>query len=281
MLAPRVFVPARPNRGARVRRGLMAVSAGALLLLGAACTAGTSADPIAAEGTTETAANIEASTPDRPVLVAAAVSQAPAVDSAPALPDWVTTRLEADPPQLALTYPAEGSTVTESYILFSGKAEPGSIVAAGPYEAKADAHGQWNIGLVLTSGQNVATFSTTSEDGVETRESVTVHLKSQDGFAGHDDKPHQKPNGSAGAFEASQKYGSCGEAVPYDVFKGKAAPGTSISVTSPYGGGTATAGADGYWKVKVTFEAAPVGEVFTVTVSDGSDVKTFTFTRKQ
>ena len=45
--------------------------------------------------------------------------------------------------------------------------------------------------------------------------------------------------------------------------------------------GTAVAGDDGYWKVKVTFEAAPVGEAFTVTVSDGTEVKTFSFTRKK
>ncbi len=270
MPASRIALPVPPVRGARIRRGLIAATAGALLLLGAACTGGTSeADPPAEAP--DSVANVDTTTPERPQLVAGAVSSAAAVDSAPALPEWVTARLEAPPPQLALTYPAEGSTVTESYVMFSGKAEPGSTVASGPFETKADAHGQWNIGLVLSAGQNVATFSTTSTEGVETKESVTVHFKPKDS--------HNKHKSGDGSFNASQHYGSCGDKLPYDVFKGKADPGTTVTVSSAYGGGTTTAGDGGYWKLKVTFEAAPVGVEFPVTVSDGSTTKTFSFTR--
>lgn len=272
----RVFLPARPirgrpNRGSLLRRGLIAATAGALVLLGAACGGSASTDtPEAATGSAETAANIETTAPEPPVLVAAAISEAAAEPGGAELPSWVTARLEAEPPALALTYPAEGSTVTESYMVFSGKAEPGSLVAAGPYETKADEHGQWNIGLVLSAGQNVATFSTTSKEGVETKESVTVHLKPKEGT-------HQKP--VDGSFHASQRYGSCGEKVPYDVFKGKAAPGSTISVNSAYGSGSTVAGNDGYWKIKVTFSTAPVGESFAVNVSDGSATETFSFVR--
>lgn len=275
MFQPRVFVRSHPPRGDRVRRGAVAAIGGALLLLGAACSgAAPAAEPAVDPASADQATNIEANSPARSVLVASAAAEAP---SAPALPDWVTARLEADPPALALTYPAEGATVTDSYILFSGKAEPGSTVAAGPFETKADAHGQWSIGLVLSAGQNVATFSTTSEDGVETKDSVTVHYKPPHQVAGDVDEHQTKPHD--GGFHASQQYGSCGEAVPYDVFKGKAAPGTTITVSSPYGGGTATAGGDGYWKAKVTFEAAPVGQEFTVNVSDGASTETFSFIR--
>lgn len=181
MPGSRIALPVPPIRGGRIRRGLIAAGAGALLLLGAACEGSTDSHaPDTAEGSTApegSVANVESASSERPVLVAAAVSAAPAVDSVPPLPDWVTKRLEADPPQLSLSYPAQGATFTESYVMFSGKAEPGSIVAAGPYETKADQHGQWNIGLVLSAGQNTATFSTTSEEGVETRESVTVHYQ--------------------------------------------------------------------------------------------------------
>jgi hypothetical protein len=171
---------------------LIAASAGAFLLLGAACGGSTASDtPEGADGSADTVANIETVAPEQPVLVAGAVSAAPAVDTGATLPDWVTQRLDADPPKLALNYPGEGTTFTESYVMFSGNAEPGSTIAAGPFETKADQHGQWNIGLVLSAGQNVATFSTTSDEGVETKESVTVHFKPKQGtYASTDGSKH-------------------------------------------------------------------------------------------
>lgn len=81
-------------------------------------------------------------------------------------------------------------------------------------------------------------------------------------------------------FTANQKYGSCGEAVPYDKFFGTAAPGSTIWVESPYGTGTTTAGAEGYWDIRVDFPEALVGEPFTVVVesTDGGYAE-FTFVR--
>jgi hypothetical protein len=81
-------------------------------------------------------------------------------------------------------------------------------------------------------------------------------------------------------FTANQKYGSCGEAVPYDKFYGTAAPGSTIWVESPYGSGTTTAGVEGHWDIRVDFPEAPVGEPFTVVVESSDDGRaTFTFTR--
>ena len=79
-------------------------------------------------------------------------------------------------------------------------------------------------------------------------------------------------------FSANQKYGSCGEAVPYDKFWGTAKPGSTIKATSPYGSNSTTAGEKGHWEMKVTFPDAPVGEKFTVTItsSDGGS-QSFTF----
>lgn len=82
------------------------------------------------------------------------------------------------------------------------------------------------------------------------------------------------------AFTANQKYGSCGEAIPYDKFYGTAAHESTIWVESLYGSGTTTAGADGFWDIRVEFPDAPVGEPFDVVVesSDGGWAS-FTFVR--
>lgn len=81
-------------------------------------------------------------------------------------------------------------------------------------------------------------------------------------------------------FTANQKYGSCGEEIPYDKFFGTAAAGSTIWVESPYGSGTTTAGEAGNWDIRVDFPEAPTGEPFTVVIesSDGGRA-TFTFVR--
>ena len=80
------------------------------------------------------------------------------------------------------------------------------------------------------------------------------------------------------AFTAHQKYGECGEPIPFDIFFGSADPGALISVESPYGGGEAEADESGHWELKVEFPDAPEGEAFEVVVetSDGHR-KVFSF----
>ena len=76
------------------------------------------------------------------------------------------------------------------------------------------------------------------------------------------------------SFTAASAYGSCEEPIPYDIYSGTAAPEATVTVTSPHSATTTTtADGSGHWSVEVTFEAAPVGEPFTVTaVSDGQSV---------
>jgi hypothetical protein len=81
------------------------------------------------------------------------------------------------------------------------------------------------------------------------------------------------------AFSANQKYGTCDEELSYDVFYGKAAPGATVSATSPYGSATTTANEYGKWKLHVEFPDAPVGTPFEVVVTDGTSTETFTFTK--
>lgn len=80
------------------------------------------------------------------------------------------------------------------------------------------------------------------------------------------------------AFHAAQAYGSCDEPVPYDIFSGQATPGSTVSVSSPYGSGSTTADGQGHWERKVEFPAAPRGETFTVAVSGLGGSTTFSFT---
>ncbi len=82
------------------------------------------------------------------------------------------------------------------------------------------------------------------------------------------------------AFSANQKYGSCAENPPYDVFFGRAMPGTKIWIESAFGGAVTEANGDGYWEKKVYFETAPVNEGFKVVVeSSAGHRKEFWFTR--
>lgn len=80
------------------------------------------------------------------------------------------------------------------------------------------------------------------------------------------------------AFSATQKYGSCGEAVPYDIFSGTATPGSTVTISSAYGAGSATADADGHWGKKVEFPSAPRNETFAVNISGSGGSKTLSFT---
>ena len=82
----------------------------------------------------------------------------------------------------------------------------------------------------------------------------------------------QEQGGGEVAFSASAQYGSCEEPIPYDNYSGTAAPGATVTITSPWSATTtATADGSGHWAVQVTFEAAPVDEPFTVTISSGGD----------
>ena len=76
---------------------------------------------------------------------------------------------------------------------------------------------------------------------------------------------------AAVSFSAVSRYGSCEEDPPYDEYSGTATPGTVVTITSPWSAtAQTTADGSGNWYLRVEFPSAPVGEVFTVTASDGS-----------
>lgn len=94
----------------------------------------------------------------------------------------------------------------------------------------------------------------------------------------HDPPPTETPPTDS-RFSASQRWGSCDEDPPYEEFKGTAAPGATVTATSPFGGGSTTAGTDARWYLRVEFPEAPVNVPFLVTVTSGANAATFTFTR--
>ena len=98
------------------------------------------------------------------------------------------------------------------------------------------------------------------------------HHEEQGSGGGEEEHTGGGEGGGQVAFSASAQYGSCEEPIPYDNYSGTAAPGATVTITSPWSATTtATADSSGHWAVQVTFEAAPVDEPFTVTISSGGE----------
>lgn len=77
---------------------------------------------------------------------------------------------------------------------------------------------------------------------------------------------------SSASFTAAARYGSCELDPPYDEYSGTAAPGATVTITSPYSDPVqVTAAGDGTWAVTVFFPSAPANETFTVSLSDGTE----------
>ena len=67
-------------------------------------------------------------------------------------------------------------------------------------------------------------------------------------------------------FSANQDYGSCAEPIPYGEFSGKAKSGSTLTVSSEFGGGSTVAGEDRSYWLRVEFPSAPFAKVFPVKV---------------
>ncbi|MGI9624360.1 MAG: hypothetical protein ACR2PK_16120 [Acidimicrobiales bacterium] len=106
--------------------------------------------------------------------------------------------------------------------------------------------------------------------------------KAKNGGGGSVEERHE-PSGESGAtsqLTATAAYGSCEEPTPYDIYSGSAAPGGQVTISSPYSAkASVTADGGGHWSKQVTFEAAPIGEHFTVTISSGTQTVSLGFVR--
>ncbi len=204
------------------------------------------------------------------------------------------------PPAITVTSPENDAEYTADdfggaaipLVEFSGTAEPGSTVVArtgvDPEPTVAvGADGQWSIDLILQAGTNPVRFTAFDAAGNEQDATVTVTYTPEtsatttttlpaiegppkDDPSGEDRREAPDDAPSTVAFTATAGEGESAGNPATDVFSGTAAPGSEVSLTSEYGQATATAGANGIWRVTMAFRDAPVDEPFLVTVSDDS-----------
>lgn len=190
---------------------------------------------------------------------------------------------DTEPPVLELFSPRDGDHMENKVVTFSGSTEPGAtVLASGKFPAHVDADGLWTVDLVLAPGPNGVVISATDAVGNETQIRVTVHLDIEQPVVEEPkvEEPKEPTTTTIAEwlFTATQQYGSCSEPVPYDVFSGKAKPGTIVKITSLHGSGVAEVNDDGAWSVRVEFPSALYNEQFTVTAKDHTgSKKTFQF----
>ncbi|GMQ98930.1 MAG: hypothetical protein BMS9Abin17_1468 [Acidimicrobiia bacterium] len=301
------YVPVRPTSitGAVAKlafwtfgRYIMAGAVAGIILVGAlfivgpndANVTGDSTPPTTAVTPTTVATAIpetdlsEANLPEPNVIVPTTVvdpvdhNAAPVVPPAALAPETTTTSvaLDVEPPLLKIDSPNDGDRFETAVLRFSGRTEVGaSVLASGKFAATVASDGSWYIDLVLAPGANGVVFAASDVAGNKTAASVTVFF----------DEPKTVETTTTTSttvvtweFTANQKYGSCELPVPYDIFSGKTKPGANVTVSSPYGNGTATANADGAWSVKVEFPTAPFNVPFVVSATDyKGTTKTFEF----
>jgi hypothetical protein len=186
--------------------------------------------------------------------------------------------IDVEPPSLGLFSPSDGEHLAKRIVTFSGGTEPGAtVLASGKFPATVDPEGHWNVDLVLAAGPNGVVFRAADTAGNTSEMRVTVYLDVEEPVV-EEPKETTATTIAEWDFTAIQKYGSCSESVPYDMFSGRAKPGTIVKVLSAYGSGTAEVNDDGAWSVRVEFPEAPFNDQFTVTVNDHTgSKKTFLF----
>ena len=175
-------------------------------------------------------------------------------------------KVDTDPPDLIITSPENGQTVSARDFRFEGKVEPGATVKAAGYLADVNDDGRWSIVLRLEVGGNLATFRAYDAAGNVSEATVKVFYQTE---------------GGEHAFTANQVHKVSHENPPFDVFYGTGRPGATVSATSEYGSGSTTINEKGKWEMKVKFPEAPYYKWFAVNLrdSDGHS-KTFEFKSK-
>jgi hypothetical protein len=152
----------------RTRHRDSIVIAGVALLVLAVVAASCSEEPSLGDTGVEAATSTTAAATTKPFAAAdaAASTTTPSTTAAPrtaaASP---TAAADREPPQLVITSPEEGATLTEPEVRFEGHTEPGaSVVVWDRWVATVAADGSWSIVLILDPGTNVARITAT--DGV-------------------------------------------------------------------------------------------------------------------
>lgn len=280
------------GRGSSPMRGkpfLVALASFVIVLLGGAAIAGigtyrdVESSPTAAYRTDDTQATLTTLAPEpttttiidkepEPVQVKeeepASKESDKAKDTESAEESDTKKDVQEQEPLFTLTHPTDGTHFESKVVAFGGTASDDVVIHRGKYEAIPH-EGEWTMELVLSPGKNHVSFEGIDSGGGATIASVTVYF----------DAPADEPKDEEASFVAHQKYGSCGEETPYDVFYGSAEPGAKITASSEYGGNSTTAGEHGEWEMKVKFPDAPSGKTFNVKIKASTgQSKTFPFT---
>lgn len=196
------------------------------------------------------------------------------------------TTIDTTPPSISITSPADATIVATKVIALAGQSEPGAKVRLGELNAEVGADGAFVFELTLAPGANLLAVQATDAAGNVAEAAITVTYNpppppTTKALPPPTAKPATtttvKPPESAFAFTVNQKWYKCESNPPFEEFYGTAAPGSTITVASPHGGGSAVADAKGKWYLKVEFPTAPKNVYFEGTVSSAQGTKPFKF----
>jgi hypothetical protein len=183
---------------------------------------------------------------------------------------WLVRPVPEPPKVIAFTADLGSADLAASPMkqAFYGTGTPGSTVRAssdyGTAEAVVGADGNWWLKLAMYEVPGGTTV------GVRITNSASESV-----FEFSLQRPATQP--VVIEFSANAAFTECNVNPPYNEYWGKVTPGSTISISSPYGSGSATANGDGKWSARVEFPSAPVGETFTVTLTSSSGGNTYQF----
>lgn len=188
--------------------------------------------------------------------------------------DPSTTPTQGSPPdrvapELVVAAPADGATVSDGTITFTGTVEPEASVKVGRYSATVGQDGDWTLTLVATEGRNTVTFTATDSRGNQTSTTRTVTYEPAtaapiDAGGGQTDDGGGEPSGAA--FSAQQQAAELTSSPFTNVYTGTAPAGQKVKITSRYGRAHGWADEAGNWRIPVTFTPPPGTKSFRVTV---------------
>jgi hypothetical protein len=162
-----------------MNRCLCVVASFILIVSVAACdTNGTVEPSTTATSTTRLTTTTSASTAtttSAPVATKPATTTTTAATTSTTTTTTTTVPADVTPPELVITAPHPGETVTTRTYRFAGTTDPGcTVTAASRYAADVDDDGNWSIILVLNPGGNLATFTATDPAGNTTTAKIGV-----------------------------------------------------------------------------------------------------------
>jgi len=258
----------RERARTRGRRGVVVIGAAAASLLGVGAVA-------AMGGEGETVVVAQAASSDATSTTIATETTVPATIATTTVPP---TTIDVTPPVLSITSPGEGEVFARKVVTLTGQTEPGAKLRLGELAVDAGGDGAFAFELTLVPGANWLAVRASDAAGNVAEAGVTVTYNPPP-------PPTSKPattttaksTEQSYAFTMNQKWYKCETTPPFEEFYGTAAPGSTITIASPHGGGSATADAKGKWYAKVVFPTAPKNVYFEGTVSSPQGTKPFKF----